>query len=231
MEQKKILITEDEEPISQLLSYTLNKEGFVTQVAKNGQECLSYLDSFKPDLMILDLMLPDMSGFDICKEVAAKYFLPTIIITAKSDSVDKILGMELGADDYITKPFNTREVIARIKALFRRISLIEDKENQQQNSIIELDNGIIIDRYAREVYKNKKKISLTNKEFELLLYLADNRKKVMTRSKLLDEVWGFDFLGDTRTVDMHVQRIRRKLDEDKDKSIIETVFGVGYKLV
>ena len=197
---------------------------------QNGQECLSYLDSFKPDLMILDLMLPDMSGSTYAKKLR-RNISPTIIITAKSDSVDKILGMELGADDYITKPFNTREVIARIKALFRRISLIEDKENQQQNSIIELDNGIIIDRYAREVYKNKKKISLTNKEFELLLYLADNRKKVMTRSKLLDEVWGFDFLGDTRTVDMHVQRIRRKLDEDKDKSIIETVFGVGYKLV
>ena len=135
MEQKKILITEDEEPISQLLSYTLNKEGFVTQVAKNGQECLSYLDSFKPDLMILDLMLPDMSGFDICKEVAAKYFLPTIIITAKSDSVDKILGMELGADDYITKPFNTGSD-SKNKSSFRRISLIEDKENQQQTVLL-----------------------------------------------------------------------------------------------
>jgi DNA-binding response OmpR family regulator len=231
MECKKILITEDEEPISNLLSYSLNKEGFITKTAQNGTECLKLLEEFSPDLIILDLMLPDMSGFDVCKEITRKHVIPIVIITAKSDSVDKILGMELGADDYITKPFNTREVIVRIKAIFRRINLTAEAREAQETKILQISDKLYINVDGREVYKDNKKLDFTNKEFDLLLYLAENKRIVVSRSKLLDKVWGFEFAGDTRTVDIHVQRIRKKLDQDKNSSIIETVFGVGYKLI
>ncbi|NRY61669.1 response regulator transcription factor [Clostridium beijerinckii] len=230
MELKKILIIEDEDYISDLLSYSLKKEGFNTKIAPNGERGLDLIDEFKPDLLILDLMLPDINGFEICKKVSREYTIPVVMITAKSDTFDKILGIELGADDYITKPFDIREVIVRIKAIFRRISLTSESKENESFGEVKVGEDIIIYKEKREVLKENSRIELTNKEYDLLLFLAENKERVFSRSALLDKVWGFEFVGDTRTVDIHVQRLRKKLDENKSTSIIETVFGVGYKL-
>lgn len=231
MEQKKILIIEDEEYIADLLSYSLKKEGFITKTASSGKMGLALIEDFKPNLLLLDLMLPDISGFEICKKVSKEYVMPIVMITAKSDTIDKILGIELGADDYITKPFDIREVVVRIKAIFRRIGLISEAIEEKETEVIKVSDAILIYKDRREVFKNNCRVELTYKEYELLLFLVENRGRVFSRSDLLDKVWGFDFLGDTRTVDIHVQRLRKKLDENKGMSIIETVFGVGYKLV
>jgi DNA-binding response OmpR family regulator len=231
MEQKKILIIEDEEYIADLLSYSLKKEGFITKTASNGEKGLELIKDFKPNLLLLDLMLPDISGFEICKRVSKEYVMPIVMITAKSDTIDKILGIELGADDYITKPFDIREVVVRIKAIFRRIGLISESMEEKEADAIKVSDDILVYKDRREVLKNNCRVELTYKEYELLLFLVENRGRVFSRSDLLDKVWGFDFLGDTRTVDIHVQRLRKKLDENKGLSIIETVFGVGYKLI
>ena len=228
---KKILIIEDEDSIGDILSYALNKEGFSTNIANTGSKALNLLDSYKPNLVILDLMLPDINGLDLCRLITSKYNIPIIMITAKSDPVDKILGIELGADDYITKPFNIREVIARVKALFRRIDLISSNIASFKLNVIKLKDNIEIHTDERTVIKNNTIIDLTNKEYDLLLYLAENKGRILSRSQILDSVWGIDFICDTRTVDIHVQRVRKKLDESKNNSIIETAFGIGYKLV
>lgn len=228
---KKILIIEDEESISDLLAYSLKKEGFVTKVADTGSKGIDLAKEFMPDLILLDLMLPDISGFDVCKEISKNFIIPIIMLTAKGDTVDKILGMELGADDYITKPFDMREVIVRIKSIFRRIELIAEANNSSAFEVITIGNGIEIYKEKREVMKNTSRLELKNKEYDVLLYLAENKGRVVSRSELLDKVWGFEFAGDTRTVDIHIQRIRKKLAENKNASIIETVFGIGYKLL
>ncbi|MNP40943.1 Sensory transduction protein regX3 [compost metagenome] len=176
-------------------------------------------------------MLPDMSGFDVCRQLSVNSKIPVIMITAKSDMLDKVLGMELGADDYITKPFDIREVVARIRAIFRRIDLISETLENQSYEVVRLGKHIEIRKDEREVWKDGERAGLTNKEYDLLLFLVTHHRKVHTRSELLDKVWGFDFAGDTRTVDIHVQRIRKKLDSGvQGISMIETVFGVGYKL-
>lgn len=230
MGNKRILIIEDEENISDILSHCLENEGYKTKVASCGTQGLQFVKEFLPDLILLDLMLPDIDGFEVCKRVSANYIVPIIIITAKSDDVDKILGMELGADDYITKPFNIREVIVRIKTIFRRIGLISESVTEHEHKVIKLDRAIEIYKEKHEVIKSGKKIEFTNKEYELLVYLAEHNGKVVTRDELLDRVWGYEFTGDSRTVDIHVRRVRKKLEEDKNSSIIETIFGVGYKL-
>jgi len=231
MAQKRILIIEDEDSISDLISLYLEKENFITAVSNTGQDGIDLVEGFKPDLILLDLMLPDISGFEVCKRISSKYIIPIIMITAKSDTIDKILGMELGADDYITKPFDIREVIVRIKTVFRRIDLIAEASEANNSSVIKLSNGIEIYEESHEVLKNNEKIDFTNREYTLLLFLTKNKGKVISREELLDKVWGYDFIGDSRTVDIHIQRIRKKLDETKGVSVIETVFGVGYKLI
>ncbi|SFF00832.1 Transcriptional regulatory protein, C terminal [Paenibacillus algorifonticola] len=230
MRQKSILMIEDEEAIRDILGYSLRKEGFVVQEAGTGSAGLEQLEKYRPDLVLLDLMLPDMSGFDLCRKLSVNLRIPVIMITAKSDMLDKVLGMELGADDYITKPFDIREVVARIRAIFRRIELISESLENQSYPVIRLGTRIEIHKEEREVWRNGIKVNLTNKEYDLLLFLVIHHRRVFTRSELLDRVWGFEFAGDTRTVDIHVQRIRKKLDTDQGASIIETVFGVGYKL-
>ncbi|MFS0783185.1 response regulator transcription factor [Bacillus sp. 1P06AnD] len=227
---KRILIIEDEVAISDLLSYSLEKEGFITFLAYTGDQGIKLVRECDPDMIILDLMLPDTSGFEVCKSIVKDSSIPIIMVTAKSDSVDKILGMELGADDYITKPFDIREVIVRVKAIFRRIDLIEESFESESFKTINVGKEVVIYKERREVYKNKTRIDLTNKEYELLLFLAENKGKVFTRANLLDKVWGFDYVGDTRTVDIHIQRLRKKIDDSKN-SFVETVFGVGYKIV
>ena len=225
---KTILIIEDQEDIRDILKHYMLKEGFSVKEAGYGTDGLNILKLEKIDLIILDLMLPDINGFDVCKEVSKEYNIPIIMLTAKNDIVDKILGLEFGADDYITKPFYVREVIARIKVCLRRMDNL--KENPCEE-IIKLRNDIKIFENSREVYKGDNPIKLKPKEYELLLSFAKNSKIVMSRDKLLEKVWGYDFEGDSRTVDVHVQRLRKKLDEDNDESIISTVFGIGYRMI
>ncbi|WP_207953438.1 response regulator transcription factor [Paenibacillus agricola] len=231
MGNRKILIIEDEVNISDILSHYLRNEGFQTKVANCGNQGLQLVQEFLPDLVLLDLMMPDIDGFEVCKRITANYIIPIIMITAKSDDIDKILGMELGADDYITKPFNIREVSVRIKSIFRRIDLISEAAVDQEHKAIKIGKEIEIYKERHEIYKNGKQIEFTNKEYELLVYLAEHKGRAITREELLDQVWGYEFIGDGRTVDIHVRRVRKKLNEDKHTSIIETIFGVGYKLV
>lgn len=230
MANKKIIIIEDETAISDFICYSLSKEGYIVKAFENGEDGINALESFKPNLIILDLMLPDISGFDICKNVTNTFNIPIIIITAKCDITDKLLGMELGADDYITKPFDMREVLVRIKSIFRRIELTKEIVIGNEDNAIVIQKYIEIYKDERKVLKDGQEVELTPKEFDLLLFLAENGGKVFSRAQLLDKVWGFEYIGDTRTVDIHVQRIRKKLDKVKNYSIIETVFGVGYKL-
>ncbi len=230
MNLKKVLIIEDENSISDLLDYSIQKEGFITKVVSNGKDGLEQVEEFKPNLILLDLMLPDISGFDICKKLTSEYIIPIIMITAKSDMIDKILGMELGADDYITKPFDIREVIVRIKAVFRRIELMAESEEAHEFNVIQVIDGIELFKDKREVLKDGVRVELTNKEYNLLVFFLENRGRVFSREDLLNKVWGFDFLGDTRTVDTHVQRLRKKLEYEAGY-LIETIYGVGYKFL
>ena len=229
MENSKILIIEDEETIADILSYSLKQEGYSVQIAYEGKKGIELARNFSPDMILLDLMLPDISGFEVCKQISREFSIPIIMITAKSDMMDKIIGIELGADDYITKPFNIREVTARIRSIFRRIELTSEVPLSKEDSIIKLKNGVTINKQERNVMKDDIKIELTNKAFELLLFLAENKKIVFSRGDLLDKVWGFEYVGDSRTVDIHVQRVRKKLDDNEKSSIINTIFGVGYK--
>lgn len=224
MRKKKILVVEDEYSINDAITFALNNEGYETLSAFSGKEALEKFKEFKPDLILLDLMLGDMDGFDICKELSKEAYI--IMLTARGELLDKIIGMELGADDYIVKPFEIKEVLVRIKAIFRRGEQIlkERATIEEEKEEVKL----IINKKDRSVIKNGEIVSLRRKEFDLLLYLYENKGIVISRDKLLDRVWGYDYEGDTRTVDVHIRRIRKKLKEDKDDSIIETVFGVGY---
>ena len=224
MRKKKILVVEDEYSINDAITFALNNEGYETLSAFSGKEALEKFKEFKPDLILLDLMLGDMDGFDICKELSKEAYI--IMLTARGELLDKIIGMELGADDYIVKPFEIKEVLVRIKAIFRRGEQIlkERATIEEEKEEVKL----IINKKDRSVIKNGEIVSLRRKEFDLLLYLYENKGIVISRDKLLDKVWGYDYEGDTRTVDVHIRRIREKLKEDKDNSIIETVFGIGY---
>ncbi|WP_242211453.1 response regulator transcription factor [Paenibacillus polymyxa] len=224
MNKAKILIIEDDTPIANLLSYGLSMEGFETRTTANGAAGMVELQQFQPNLLLLDWMLPDQSGLDICKQVTASYNIPILMITAKSDITDKILGLEFGADDYITKPFDLREVIARIRTILRRVDQANNGKNTESKVIRFKQIEIIVEEHL--VKQNGIPIDLTPKEFDLLMTLINHRGKTFTRSELLDIVWGYDFVGDTRTVDTHIQRLRKKLDAS---DLITTVFGIGYK--
>ncbi|MEE4579596.1 response regulator transcription factor [Paenibacillus polymyxa] len=224
MNKAKILIIEDDTPIADLLSYGLSMEGFETRTTANGAAGMVELQQFQPNLLLLDWMLPDQSGLDICKQVTASYNIPILMITAKSDITDKILGLEFGADDYITKPFDLREVIARIRTILRRVDQANNGKNTESKVIRFKQIEIIVEEHL--VKQNGIPIDLTPKEFDLLMTLINHRGKTFTRSELLDIVWGYDFVGDTWTVDTHIQRLRKKLDAS---DLITTVFGIGYK--
>jgi two-component system, OmpR family, alkaline phosphatase synthesis response regulator PhoP len=223
----KILIIEDDEPIADLLSYGLSMEGFHTRTASNGTAGMNEIRKFQPDLLLLDWMLPDQSGLDICKKVTAEYNIPIFMITAKSDITDKVLGLEFGADDYITKPFDLREVIARIRTVFRRIDQAHNGEKKEADAQIIRIADIEVIVKERLVKRRNLPVELTPKEYDLFMTFARNPGRIFTRSELLDLVWEYHFAGDTRTVDTHIQRLRKKLDAT---DIIVTVFGIGYKL-
>lgn len=226
MAGEKILIIDDEQHIVELLKYNLETNGYKVYFSLNGKEGLSIAFDKKPDLILLDIMLPEMDGYDVCKELRKNKetkAIPVIMLTAKSEELDKILGLELGADDYITKPFSVRELLARVKAVLRR-NLKEDEHEVYQYE------DLIIDIEKVEVRKKDKLIELTLKEFELLKLLIINKGKVLTRDFLLDKVWGYEYYGETRTVDVHVRHLRQKIeDDDSNPSYIETVRGIGYR--
>lgn len=224
---EKILIVDDEKPISDILKFNLAKEGYAIMTAFDGEEALSKALYEKPDLILLDVMLPKMDGFQVCRKVREKTNTPIIMLTAKEEEVDKVLGLELGADDYITKPFSVREVIARVKANIRRVN-IDLKGDDDDNRIIGIsDLEINLERY--EVKKRGELIDLTLREFELLRFLASKENQIFTREQLLKDVWGYEYYGDIRTVDVTVRRLREKIEDDSSNAqYIITKRGVGY---
>ncbi|WP_133014630.1 response regulator transcription factor [Clostridium cuniculi] len=222
MDRKRILVVEDEYSINDGLTFALRKERYEVRSAFNGKEALELVEIFKPDLVLLDLMLPDMDGFNICKEISKSTYV--IMLTARGEIFDKIVGLELGADDYIVKPFEIKEVLVRIKVIFRRNSKEINKIEENNKAI----NGIRISSKDRCVFKNGQLVPMRKMEFDLLNFLYENRGIIYSREDLLQKVWGYEYEGDTRTVDVHIKRLRDRLKEDKDNSIIETVYGIGY---
>lgn len=229
---KKILVVDDEESIATLLEYNLAHAGYEVIIANDGEEGLQKAIDEQPDLIVLDLMLPKKDGMEVCKELRQNQIhIPILMLTAKDDEIDKVLGLELGADDYMTKPFSPREVVARVKAILRRTQAFS-KGNQETVQLQRIKLGefeIFPEKY--EVYQNGEMLDFTPKEFELLLYLTRNKGRVLTRDQLLNAVWNYDFAGDTRIVDVHISHLREKLEEDTKKpKYIKTIRGLGYKL-
>jgi two-component system alkaline phosphatase synthesis response regulator PhoP len=224
--QKKILIVDDEEHICELIGFNLRKNGYNTIVSGNGSNGLKLAREEKPDLILLDVMLPELDGYEVCKEIRKDSVIsstPIIMITARGEEFDKVLGLELGADDYITKPFSIRELVARVKAVLRRTEVKTIDKNYRFGNIN-------IDFEKHEVTRNGNKIELTLKEFELLKILIENKGRVMTRDFLLDKVWGYEYVGETRTIDVHIRHLRQKIEEmDKKPKYIETIRGIGYR--
>ncbi|ANU25718.1 response regulator transcription factor [Planococcus versutus] len=226
---KKILIIEDEHSIATLLSYNLIQAGFETIIAHDGKQGYELALEGDPSLIVLDLMLPSMDGVEVCKSLRQKKInTPIIMLTAKGDEFDKVLGLELGADDYMTKPFSPREVVARIKAVLRRASQVPSPEQDSSMPISLGTLEVYPDQF--EVFLDKKQIEFTPKEFELLVYLMENKNRVLTRDQLLSAVWNYDFAGDTRIVDVHISHLRDKIEDNSRKPIfIKTIRGLGYK--
>ncbi len=220
-----VLIVEDDVNIAQLLQMYLEKEGYAVTLAADGGEGLTKFRSIKPDLVLLDVMMPVMDGWSVCKTIRAESDVPVIMLTAKSETDDKINGLKSGADDYITKPFEMREVLARIEAVLRR----SDRGGKDSAARRLVFDQLIIDMDAFELIVKGKKVDAPPKEMELLFYLASSPNRVYTRNQLLDEVWGFDYFGDSRTVDVHVKRLREKLEDVSAQWCLKTVWGVGYK--
>ncbi|CAD2072365.1 response regulator YycF [Phocicoccus pinnipedialis] len=224
---KKIVVVDDEKPIADILQFNLEKEGYDVLTANDGDEALELILKEVPDLVLLDIMLPGKDGMEICREVRKVYDMPIIMLTAKDDEIDKVLGLELGADDYVTKPFSTRELIARVKANLRRKAPVEDTKVEDENTITLREIEINLDAYS--VKKDGEEVDLTQREFELLIYLAKHPTQVMTREHLLETVWGYDYFGDVRTVDVTVRRLREKIETDSSHpEYIMTRRGVGY---
>jgi two-component system response regulator VicR len=223
---KKILIVDDEKSIVDILKFNLRKEGFETIEAYDGEAAIHIAQSQKPDLILLDVMLPEKDGFSVCKELRKTLTVPILMLTAKAEEVDRVIGLELGADDYIVKPFSNRELIARVKANLRRM-VIDDGTSTKEGRFE--SNGLTID-YARfEIRRDGKIIELTRREFELVKFLANHQGQIFSREALLEKVWGFEFFGDVRTVDVTIRRIREKLERDPSNcEYIMTKRGVGY---
>ena len=220
-----VLVIEDDRNISELLQLYLEKEGYAVTTAFDGGEGLSKFRTIKPDLVLLDVMMPVMDGWSVCKAIRSEDQTPVIMLTAKSETDDKITGLKSGADDYITKPFEMREVLARIEAVLRRA----DRGNNEEPVRRLCFDRLVINMDAFELIVDGKKVDIPPKEMELLFYLASSPNRVYTRNQLLDEVWGFDYFGDSRTVDVHVKRLREKLEGVSEKWCLKTVWGVGYK--
>ena len=227
----KVLVVEDEKSFVEALKVGLDREGFDVKVAEDGLMALELFRTFKPDLILLDVMLPKISGLDVCKEIRTESKVPIIMVTAKGEEIDTVVGLEVGADDYVTKPYRLREVVARMRSLLRRSNWSDETEAISEGRIITVsDIQIDIDKY--EVKVRNEILDFPLKEFELLLLLLENAGRVLTRDVLIDRVWGFDYVGDTKTLDVHIKRLRSKVEKDPSKPMsIITVRGVGYKFV
>ena len=227
---KKILVVDDEKPISDIISFNLENEGYAIEKAYDGEQALEVFEKSQPDLVILDLMLPKMDGLEVCREIRKQSAVPVIMLTAKDSEIDKVLGLELGADDYVTKPFSNRELIARVKANLRR-NLVKEPEPQEVNKNEIVVGDLVIHQDAYIISKHGEEIELTHREFELLHYLARPIGQVMTREHLLEAVWDYDYFGDVRTVDVTIRRLREKIEDiPSHPTYIVTRRGVGYLL-
>ena len=220
----KILVVDDDSNICELLRLYIEKEGFETRIANDGKAALEAFDEYNPDLIMLDIMLPELDGWQVCREIRKKSQCPIIMLTAKSEVFDKVLGLELGADDYVVKPFEAKEIVARIKAVLRRVGTTEEDEVKE----VRYDK-LSINLTNYELRVNGVQVDTPPKEMELIYHLASNPNRVFSRDELLDQVWGFDYYGDSRTVDVHVKRLREKLEGVSDQWELKTVWGVGYK--
>lgn len=221
----KVLVVDDDKNICELLRLYLEKDGYSVILSHDGEEAVVKFNALKPDIVLLDIMLPSLDGWQVCREIRKKSNVPIIMITAKGETFDKVLGLELGADDYIVKPFDTKEVIARIKAVTRRVGMGSGEAEVKEVRYDKL--SVNMTRYELKV--DGKILDTPPKELELLFHLASNPNRVYTRDQLLDEVWGFEYYGDSRTIDVHVKRLREKLENVSDKWALKTVWGVGYK--
>ena len=224
MGKQKILIVDDDKHIAELISLYMMKDGYETEEVYDGREAVKMAESFQPDLILLDLMLPGMDGYQVCTEIRKTRRVPIIMLTAKGETFDKVLGLELGADDYIVKPFDPKELVARVKAVLRRY---EPKQEEVDKNRLKF-GGLEINLSNYSVSYNGKSLEFPPKEFELLSFLAQHPNRVFTREQLLDRIWGYEYVGDTRTVDVHVKRIREKLNSEDEWGIL-TVWSVGYK--
>jgi DNA-binding response OmpR family regulator len=218
-----ILVVEDEKSISDILKLNLEKNGFRVSTAYDGEDAVNKALNENPDLILLDVMLPKLDGFSVCKKIRETLSTPIIMLTAREEEVDKVLGLELGADDYMTKPFSLRELMARVKAVLKRGNAAQEKNLKEKIDF----EGLSIDMSGREVYVNGERASMTPKEYDLLFYLVKNKNIALSRDKLLEEVWGYDFFGDDRTVDTHIKMLRNSLGEYR--KFIVTLRGMGYK--
>ncbi len=225
MTKEKVLVVDDEKTLVKALKFNLEKEGFRVEEAYNGEEALKKVTEVDPDIIVLDLMLPGLDGFEVCRQIRKKLDTPIIMLTARGDDIDKVLGLELGADDYLTKPFNPRELVARIKAILRRSASREEGVKK----LIQI-GGLQIDLLQHRVRLDDKEIELTAKEFALLSFLASNAGRVFSREQLLEQVWGYNYYGDARTVDVHIRHLREKIEKDpSNPELVITVWGTGYK--
>lgn len=225
--KQKILIVDDDVNIAELISLYLTKECFETKMVHDGEAALSEFDSFQPNLVLLDLMLPGIDGYQVCREIRQKSSIPVIMLSAKGEIFDKVLGLELGADDYIIKPFDSKELVARVKAVLRRYQPVKSSSPSSGSKYVEYP-GLIINQTNYSVIYNGEVVDMPPKELELLYFLASSPNQVFTREQLLDHIWGYEYIGDTRTVDVHIKRLREKI-KDTDSWSLSTVWGIGYK--
>ena len=224
--KQKILIVDDDNNIAELISLYLTKECFETKIVNDGEQALREFDSFHPDLLLLDLMLPGIDGYQVCRELRHTSDVPIIMLSAKGETFDKVLGLELGADDYIIKPFDAKELVARVRAVLRRFKVSQPSAPSGEKSVSYPDLTINLTNYS--VTYMGKQVDMPPKELELLYFLASSPNQVFTREQLLDHIWGYEYIGDTRTVDVHIKRLREKIKDNPSWSIA-TVWGIGYK--
>ena len=227
--KQKILIVDDDNNIAELISLYMTKECFETKIVNDGESALDAVASFEPNLILLDLMLPGIDGYQVCREVRAKSSVPIIMLSAKGEVFDKVLGLELGADDYMEKPFDTKELVARVKAVLRRYKTVAPVEVEKTSTDKKVEyTDLVVNLTTYSVVYLGKKVEMPPKELELLYFLASSPNHVFTREQLLDQIWGYEYVGDTRTVDVHIKRLREKI-RDHEKWAISTIWGIGYK--
>ena len=226
--KQKILIVDDDENIAELISLYLTKECFDTKIVHDGEDALTAFDEYGANLVLLDLMLPGMDGYQVCREIRSKSQIPIIMLSAKGEVFDKVLGLELGADDYIIKPFDSKEMVARVRAVLRRYQPVKSEGVSSEKSKCVEYPGLIINLTNYSVLVDGNQVDMPPKELELLYFLASSPNQVFTREQLLDQIWGYEYIGDTRTVDVHIKRLREKI-KDHDSWKLSTVWGIGYK--